>query len=96
MKRKAKNIPEYLLGHVLAWCWAPESSEETKSGKMKTYGLILLAFVGASCPVAAQLNCSTQVRPVKPVTPVGCSDTTPLCLCGPSGTNCRWDWVCAP
>ena len=32
--------------------------------------------------------------PVKPVTL--CSDTAPLCLCGPTGTNCHWTWVCAP
>jgi hypothetical protein len=52
-----------------------------------------VCLVLAVAPVFGQLNCATQVMPVKPVTL--CPDTTPLCLCGPTGTNCHWTWVCA-
>jgi hypothetical protein len=56
--------------------------------KLLTFTVLL-----AVAPVFGQLNCSTQVMPLKPVSL--CSDTTPLCLCGPTGNNCHWDWVCA-
>ena len=39
-----------------------------------------------------QLNCATQLKPLKPLSL--CGEMTSVCLCGPTGNNCRWDWVC--
>jgi hypothetical protein len=60
----------------------------------------LVALVAALAAVlvhagSAQTGC-IEARPVKPVIPVGCHDTSLLCLCGPNGTYCHWEWVCMP
>jgi hypothetical protein len=60
----------------------------------------LIALVAALAAVlvhagSAQTGC-IEARPVKPVTPVGCLGTSLLCLCGPNGTYCHWEWVCVP
>jgi hypothetical protein len=41
----------------------------------------------------AQNGCAAQLQPLKPVTPVGCQDTRPVCAC--AGLNCAWIWACA-
>ena len=60
---------------------------------MKTI-LALAAMLVFALPVAAQDDCRTQPKPPKPLTPAGCIDTTPTCLC--AGTICRWTWACIP
>jgi type II secretory pathway pseudopilin PulG len=60
---------------------------------MKTI-LALAAVLLFSWPAAAQNNCNIDLKPLKPLTPLGCTDTAPVCLCNPSGTNCHWTWAC--
>ena len=60
---------------------------------MKTI-LALAAILVFALPVAAQNNCNIELKPLKPLTPLGCTDTTPICLCG--GTRCHWTWACVP
>ena len=57
---------------------------------MKTI-LALAAMLVFALPVAAQNNCNIEL---KPLTPLGCTDTTPICLCG--GSRCHWTWACVP
>jgi len=39
-----------------------------------------------------QSSCVGQTLPVRPA--MACANPTSLCLCGPNGTNCHWEWVC--
>lgn len=32
------------------------------------------------------------LMPLRPLTPLGCKDIKPQCVCDKSG--CRWQWVC--
>jgi hypothetical protein len=59
---------------------------------MKT--ILALAAVLFSWPAPAQNNCNVELKPLKPITPIGCADTAPACFCNPSGTNCHWTWAC--
>lgn len=43
-------------------------------------------------PVCATGNCG--IMPIKPITPIGCRDLSPVCTCDQYGQNCRWTWVC--
>ena len=36
-----------------------------------------------------------DLTPLKPLTPSGCKDLTPICECDASGNNCHYIWVCA-
>ena len=60
---------------------------------MKTV-LALAALILFSWAAVAQNNCSAELQPLKPITTMACADTTPACLCSPSGTNCHWIWAC--
>ena len=35
-----------------------------------------------------------EVKPVRPVMPIGCRDIRVICLCDSTGQNCHWDWIC--
>jgi hypothetical protein len=43
---------------------------------------------------SAQTGCLGQLQPIKPAT--ACMNTSLLCLCGPNGNYCHWQWVCNP
>ena len=34
------------------------------------------------------------IMPIKPITPIGCRDLMPMCVCDQSGMSCHWQWVC--
>lgn len=36
---------------------------------------------------------SCGMMPMKPMTPMGCSDTQAVCICDGSG-DCSWIWIC--
>jgi hypothetical protein len=54
----------------------------------------ILVFAFSVVASRAQVGCGTQLQPLRPLTPIGCADLKLLCLCGPTGNNCHWDWVC--
>lgn len=59
---------------------------------------ILLLFAAlilatAPAPLTAGSYC-IGIKPIKPITGVGCSDMVALCLCDDYGSNCAWRWVC--
>jgi hypothetical protein len=56
--------------------------------------LTLSASLVLAWPIAAQNNCNIELKPLKPLTPVGCADTMPACICNPSGIDCHWTWAC--
>ena len=60
---------------------------------MKTLVLTTI-LIASSWPAAAQ-SCSVAPRPMKPINPLGCSDTRATCVCEPNG-NCHWIWACVP
>ncbi len=44
---------------------------------------------------ASQLSAATcGIPPIKPVTPIGCKDLRPECVCDEKGQNCGWRWIC--
>jgi len=57
-------------------------------------GFFLVSLLGFT-PAWSQFGCTGQLRPLKPLTPIGCSDTMPVCNCTQGG-QCGWVWVCAP
>ena len=59
--------------------------------KALTVPVVLLAY---SWPGTAQIGCTAQLQPLKPLTPLGCTDTSLACLCDPAGTSCHWAWAC--
>ncbi len=34
------------------------------------------------------------IMPIKPITPIGCRDLAPMCVCDLHGLSCHWQWVC--
>jgi hypothetical protein len=52
---------------------------------------LALAF---SAPAVCATGCG--LRPIKPITPLGCSDLVAQCQCDEDGKNCTWTWVCIP
>jgi hypothetical protein len=58
-------------------------------------GAFLLTLVLASSfvPIDAQAG-FCGMKPIKPVTPVGCRDLVAVCICDRYGHNCRWEWHC--
>lgn len=43
---------------------------------------------------AAQNGCG--LKPLKPLTPLGCKDLVARCVCDANGANCKYEWVCVP
>ena len=72
---------------------ARSQAGEKDGSRMKTI-LALAAMLVFALPVAAQNNCNIEPKPLKPLAPLGCADTTPVCLC--TGTKCHWTWACVP
>jgi hypothetical protein len=66
---------------------------------MRTFAIILTLLLGglvlsSAAPetACAQLGCG--IKPIKPITPIGCTDLCPVCECDERGRNCKWKWVC--
>lgn len=51
---------------------------------------VLLLSIGAPLSSVAA---SCGIKPIKPISPIGCVDVDAQCVCG-SGGNCSWNWVC--
>jgi len=45
-------------------------------------------------PVVAPAQSGCGLKPLKPLTPLGCKDLAAQCRCDSNGRNCRWEWVC--
>ena len=59
------------------------------------FAAIIGGFVLSSAtpePACAQLGCG--LKPLKPLTPLGCTDLCAQCECDSRGKNCKWKWVC--
>lgn len=56
------------------------------------FRLCSLGFLLGTYSASAQTSCGLQ--PLKPLAPMGCSDTIPSCVCDQRGGNCRWQFVC--
>ncbi|MCC6344277.1 MAG: hypothetical protein IT166_18900 [Bryobacterales bacterium] len=52
--------------------------------------LALAAGVGNSTLAAA--GCG--IKPIKPITPIGCKDLVAQCTCDAQGNRCHWQWIC--
>lgn len=61
---------------------------------MKT-NLSVLVLAGMVIPAWAQSGCLGQLQPLKPISAFACGSSQPLCLCGPNGTGCHWEWACS-
>ena len=51
------------------------------------------ALLMAPSPVCASAS-GCGLKPLKPLTPMGCKDLVAQCRCDSRGQNCRWEWVC--
>lgn len=54
----------------------------------------LLALVLLQTAPAAAAAASCGLTPLKPLTPLGCSDLVAQCQCDSRGENCSWEWIC--
>jgi hypothetical protein len=54
--------------------------------------ILAMAVVAISAGSIHAQSCIGQMPSVQPA--MLCSNPTSLCLCGPYGTNCHWEWVC--
>ena len=45
-------------------------------------------------PPAACQSGSCGIVPIRPITPIGCKDLKPECVCDSRGKNCQWVWKC--
>ena len=59
---------------------------------MKFY-LRLFVLIWSSSSIAFAGDCGLQ--PIKPIPPLGCKDTTPVCQCD-SNDQCQWVFECVP
>lgn len=57
---------------------------------MRTF--FALAAVALLLGSAHAQSCFGQLPSVQPA--MSCPNPTSLCLCGPTGANCHWEWVC--
>jgi hypothetical protein len=63
----------------------------------KRQGMIWLALTLLALSLSAPEVCATGgcgLRPLKPLTPLGCADLKPECHCDADGKNCVWAWIC--
>jgi hypothetical protein len=60
-----------------------------KTAMISVVALMLMASAGRG-----QSGCQAQLKPLKPLTPLGCADTVAACLCA-DNFNCRWTYVCS-
>ena len=66
-----------------------------KKAQISLWLLALTLALAFSAPeVCATGGCG--LRPLKPLTPLGCSDLIAQCQCDEDGKNCTWGWVCIP
>lgn len=65
--------------------------------KMTLFVIAILVSMGLSShggAICAAEGCG--LKPLKPLTPLGCKDLVPECRCDSQGRNCGWTWVCVP
>ena len=58
---------------------------------MGKLGLFVILAAARYQPTSAQIDCSAQMRPLRPVA-VGSSNIELFCRCDHSGSACRWEW----
>ncbi len=34
------------------------------------------------------------IKPIEPITPIGCDSQKAVCVCNTDRTNCEWQWQC--
>jgi hypothetical protein len=66
---------------------------------MRTFAVLLALALGvlltsSAYPDAACATSGCGLRPLKPLTPLGCQDLCAECECDSRGQNCHWRWVC--
>ena len=54
--------------------------------------VVALALSIAPGPAAGASGCG--IKPIKPITPIGCKDLVARCQCDSKGQNCKWVWDC--
>ena len=54
--------------------------------------LLFLLMTGSTSVVRAQGVCG--FLPPKPLNPLGCKDTRPVCICDSENQHCQWQWAC--
>ena len=66
---------------------------------MRTFAILLALVLGgfvtsSANPDTACAAASCGLKPLKPLTPLGCTDLCAQCECDARGQNCHWTWVC--
>ena len=58
--------------------------------------VVSLLGLANPAPACAQTGC--DLKPLKPLLPLGCKDLIARCQCETTdtGTTCRWVWDCVP
>jgi len=58
----------------------------------------VVSVLGLANPVPACGQAGCDLRPLKPLLPLGCKDLLPRCQCvaTDTGTTCSWVWDCVP
>ncbi len=57
--------------------------------------LYLIAFFVLCGSIAFAGDGDCGLQPLKPIPPIGCKDTTPICQCD-SDNRCQWVFECVP
>jgi len=60
--------------------------------KCATAPVLFLISLAVSPSNAKAQSCLGQLVPVRPA--LACPNLSPLCLCGPAGSSCHYEWVC--
>lgn len=55
----------------------------------------IYCLVAGLLSMAAMAPAQCGIPPIKPIPPIGCKDTRPVCICTADGT-CRWEFICVP
>ena len=58
------------------------------------FALLCSAWVLSASPERACAGGTCGIMPLKPLTPLGCTNLCPSCQCDSRGQNCSWVWVC--
>lgn len=84
-----------LLGLLIAWYLHRKEYKGASAAALVVGACLLIGgavFIPKSDACAWGGGCG--LKPLKPLTPLGCRDLVPICECDSSGSNCAWRWVC--